>query len=216
MTLKTTTNLGWRARIGGLAAVCAAVAASAAMTGCGGSRASGQSENVATPQAFVANVEQQCGVIYTRPTVKGKGLGYACGHTSTGRHFAATFTERPLCEVFATLVVEQGADRVQGCISSALTHPRGTITCESGNVLSVAARTQPAAQFATVLLSTHKEVTSGVISLNNSQREKSGGVYFNLLSAKTPLTATLIERDHAGRPLRRTPLTAVGRCLRSK
>jgi hypothetical protein len=81
--------------------------------------------------------------------------------------------------------------------------------------LTVSARLSPRTQSATVVLGGGKQVSSKVVTLNAADRERWGGVYFNVLTADMPAKAVLIERDRAGQALHRLPLVPVGRCASS-
>jgi hypothetical protein len=143
--------------------------------GCGSNR-SGLHGSGSVPRSFIVEVEHQCRVVYTKLKVSGEALGYTCGKTASGAHFGATFTRRPRCTPFVVVVVNTGEDRTQGCATSTTARPTGTITCESNNTLTVAARTLPGVRSATVRLSTGLEATSDILSLNAADRERWGGV----------------------------------------
>ena len=196
-----------------LGTVLALLLATMCIGGCGDSRSEPHGPTSAlAPRSFIAKVEHQCGVVYTKLKIRGKALGFTCGKTANGAHFGATFTRRPRCTPFITVVVNAGEDRTQGCATSTTARPTGTITCESNNTLTVAARTLPGIRSATVRLSTGQEATSGILSLNAVDRERWGGVYFNVLTSRMPPRAVLIERDQAGRTLHRLSLIPVGMC----
>lgn len=180
--------------------------------GCADSKSS-YSDPIVTSRSFVSKVERQCGVVYTKPKVIGEALGFTCAHTISGGRLGVIYTRILRCSPFAIIVVNVGEDRMQGCISSVPRRLAGTITCESDGTLAVAARTQPQTRSATVQLSSGEEATSSIFSLNAIDRDRWGGVYFNVLSSRTPVKAVLIERDQAGRAFHRLSLTPVGRCL---
>jgi hypothetical protein len=123
------------------------------------------------------------------------------------------YTRLVRCSPFATIVVDAGKDRSQGCISASPRRRAGTITCESDGTLAVAARTLPRAQSATVLLSSGQIATATVLSFNANDRDRWGGVYFNVLRSRAVRRAVLVERDQSRRVLRHLLLTPVGNCV---
>jgi hypothetical protein len=173
---------------------------------------SGHHGSGSVSNSYISKVEHQCGVVYTPPSVKGEPLGFMCGEAASGVHFAVTYTHRPHCSLFATIVAGVGENRTQGCIASTPGRPTGTITCASNNTLTIAARTGPRAQSATLRLSTGKEMTSTILSFNAIDRRHWGGIYFNVLAFGMLARAVLIERDQAGHVLHRLLLTPVGTC----
>ena len=180
--------------------------------GCGDTK-SDHSGSAVTSSSYVANVEHQCGVVYTRPHVVGEALGFTCGETASGERFGVIYTRLLRCSPFATIVATAGKDRAQGCISPTPRRSAGTVTCESGGTVTVTARTLPQIWSATVRLSSGKEATANILSLNAKDRERWGGVYFNVLRARTAAKAVLSERDRSGRVRRRLLLTSVGNCV---
>lgn len=179
--------------------------------GCGDDQSSHRGLAV-TLSSFVAKVERQCGVVYTKSQVMGEALGYTCGQTASGAHFGVIYTRLLRCSPFATIVVDAGKDRSQGCISSSPRLRAGSITCESDGTLTVAARTLPQARSATVLLSSGQKATANILSVNADDRDRWGGVYFNVLRSRIATKAVLIEHDQSGRVLRRLALTRIGNC----
>ncbi len=180
--------------------------------GCGDNKSSHTGSPV-TSSSFVAKVEHLCRVVYTKPPVMGEALGFTCGETASGARIGVIYTRLLRCAPFATIVADTGRDRAQGCISSTPRRRAGTITCEKDGTLAVAARTLPQTRSATLLLSSGQEVGGNILSLNANDRDRWGGVYFNVLRARTATKAVLIERDQSGRVSRRVLLTPMGNCL---
>lgn len=180
------------------------------LSGCGNGAAH-RAGSVLTSHSFMLNVERQCGVVYARPSVKGEALGFVCGETASGAHFAATFTRRLHCMRFMTLV-DVDDDRFQQCLSSSPRNPRGALLCESKRRI-FAARTLPHAQSATVQLSTGQKITSRILVLNAADQEHWGGFFFDVLTSKIPARAVLIERGQTGRALGVLSLRPTPGCL---
>jgi hypothetical protein len=180
-------------------------------SGCGSS-GSRRHSVVPTPSSYIAGAEHQCGVVYGSPRVIGEPLGFMCGKAANMTRFAVIYTRRLRCSLFATIVAGIGEDRMQGCLSSKIDSPAGTITCENDDTVAIAARTLPRARSATLLLSTGRRVTSKVFSLNETELDRWGGVYFNVLTLRTAVTALLVERDKAGHAFHRLLLVPIGRC----
>jgi hypothetical protein len=177
--------------------------------GCG-TGSSHPADIATTPTSFVTRVERQCGVVYTRPSIKGEALGFTCGETASGVHFAAAFTRRLRCSLFMTLSDTDG-DRFQQCLSSPPRTPRGAILCPSGRQI-FAARTTPGTQSATLLMSSGQRATSRILVLNIAGREHWGGFVFDVRASRIPERAALIERGQGGRTVGHLSLTPVPGC----
>jgi hypothetical protein len=86
------------------------------------------------------------------------------------------------------------------------------IQCQGDKKLVVLATTQPPAKSATVRLSTGREATSRVLSLNAADQARWGGLYYDVLASGPPTKAILTERDQAQHAIRRVPLAVVETC----
>jgi hypothetical protein len=180
------------------------------LSGCGDS-GSHRGDAAPTKGSFIAEVEHRCNVVYPPPSVKGDALGYTCGETTSGAHFGATFTRRPRCLRFMTLV-DTDRDRFQQCLAAAPSSPRGAVFCRN-NLVVLAARTLPRIQSATVLLSTGQKLASQkILALNTADRERLGGFFFDVLASRIPTSAVLVEHDQGGRIVRHLQLVPVPGC----